>query len=130
VKCPTVRLANLTLPASFGTSSHTVQVNAAGLEAFRRVVVAIDKAGLGPRIKQFQTVNRRQCRKVSGAYIPGCISIHSWGLAVDIKPGTLKATYDGQPLAGVRKIFLSYGFVWGKTFSSNVDPPHFQYAKL
>ncbi len=58
------------------------------------------------------------------------MSLHSYGVVVDINPGALKATYDGQPFVPVRKIFLAYGFVWGKTFKNNVDPPHFQYAKL
>jgi D-alanyl-D-alanine carboxypeptidase len=131
VTCPTVRLASLRLPASFGVGRRrTVPVNAVTLAAFRRVVTAIDRAGLGPRIKQFQTLNRRQCKSArTGRFIPGCVSLHSWGIAVDINPGRLNATTDGQPLAGVRKIFISYGFVWGRTFKSNVDPPHFQYAK-
>jgi hypothetical protein len=131
VTCPTVRLASLRLPARFGVGSRrTVLVNKVALEAFRRVVTAIDRAGLGPRIKQFQTVNRRQCRSArTGKFIPGCVSLHSWGIAVDINPGSLDATTNGKPLAGVRKIFIAYGFIWGKTFRSNVDPPHFQYAK-
>jgi D-alanyl-D-alanine carboxypeptidase len=132
VTCPSVRLAKLRLPASFGVGRRrTVAVNTVALEVFRRVVRAIDRAGLGPRIKQFQTVNRRQCKSArTGKFIPGCVSLHSWGLAVDINPGKLNATKNGQPLAGVRKIFVAHGFVWGKTFKHNVDPPHFQYAKL
>jgi hypothetical protein len=132
VTCTGVRLVDLSLPASFAvpSSQRKVKVNAEALEAFRQVVVAIDRAGLGPRIKQFQTVNRRQCKSArTGKFIPGCISPHSWGVAVDINPGTLNATKDGQPLADVRKIFLARRFIWCNTFKGNVDPPHFQYAK-
>lgn len=132
VTCTGVRLVDLALPASFAVPSaqRKVKVNAEALEPFRRAVAAIDRAGLGPRIKQFQTVNRRQCKSAStGRFIPGCISMHSWGVAVDINPGTLNATKDGQPLADVRKIFLANRFIWGNTFQGNVDPPHFQYAK-
>lgn len=133
VTCPTVRLADLALPASFAVprSQRTVKVNAVALEAFRRVVNAIDRAGLGRRINQFQTVSRRQCKSArTGKFISDCVSLHSWGVAVDINPGTLNATLNGQPLEGVRKVFLAHGFVWGKTFKGNVDPPHFQFAKL
>jgi hypothetical protein len=132
VTCTNVRLVDLPLPASFAVPSgqRKVKVNAVVLEAFRRVVTQIDRAGLGPRIKQFQTVNRRQCKSATtGKFIPGCISLHSWGVAVDVNPGTLNATKDGQPLAEVRKIFLANRFIWGNTFKGNVDPPHFQYAK-
>jgi hypothetical protein len=132
VTCPTVKYRLLALPASFAVPSgqRKVQVNAAVYEAFRRAVVEIDRAGLGPRVKQFQTVNRRPCRRVSGGIIAGCVSMHSWGLAVDINPGSLNATRDGQSLAGVRRIFKSIGFIWGASFRSNVDPPHFQWAKV
>jgi len=132
VTCSRVRLATLVLPASFAVRQHNVPVNAVAVEAFRRVVNAIDRAGLGPRVKEFGTHNRRPCRYVSGRVIPGCVSIHSWGLAVDVNsgPGRFYDTYPGGPLEGVRNIFLAHGFVWGKTFRGNVDPPHFQYAKL
>jgi hypothetical protein len=132
VTCTKVRLVDLALPASFRVpkSQRKVKVNAEVLEAFRQVVVAIDAAGLGRRIKQFQTVNRRQCKDAgTGKFIPGCISLHSWGVAVDVNPGTLEATKPGKPLDRVRKIFLAHRFVWGATFKSNPDPPHFQYAK-
>jgi hypothetical protein len=133
VTCTNVRLVDLPLPASFAvpSSQRKVKVNAEALEAFRQAVTAIDRAGLGPRIKQFQTVNRRQCRNATtGKFIPGCLSLHSWGVAVDINPSNGNATKDGQPLAGVRKIFVALRFVWGATFSGNPDAPHFQYAKL
>ncbi len=132
VSCRGVQLTNLQLPGTFDVPSgqRRVKVNVKAAEAFRQVVVAVDRAGLGSRIRQFQTWNERGCRYRTGGWIRGCVSMHSYGVAIDINPGIPNATEDGQPLAPVRKIFLAHGFVWGHTFQGNDDPPHFQYAKL
>lgn len=36
---------------------------------------------------------------------------------------------DNNKSGWVNAVYASGGDTWGKTFKSNVDPPHFQYAK-
>lgn len=123
VTCTNVKIANLTLPKSFATSGHTVKVHAVALPIFKKVVAAIDAAGLGKTIKTFSTYYPRQCKDArTYKFIPGCISIHSWGLAVDVNN-------PAKPSKRLLTIFTKYGFYWGGLFQSNPDVPHFQYTK-
>jgi hypothetical protein len=124
VACANVRYATLPLPASFATGRvRTVQVHAVALGVFQRLVADIDAAGLGRTIRSFGTVNRRTCNAYQGGKpIRGCVSIHSWGLAVDVN-------HPDIPSPRLRTIFTKLGFYWGGRFTGNTDPPHFQYTK-
>lgn len=131
---PNRRMATLRLPASFAVKDHTVSVNEQALEAFRQVVDHIDRKGYGPRVKQFDMGYPRQCKYATGGYIPKCISMHSWGIAVDINNSAyfnkaISHKRFERNIGPIAKIFQDHGFKWGKYFDGNYDPPHFQYAR-
>lgn len=96
-------------------------------EALDRIV----EAGLDSRI------NRSDFRRAGGCYVPreirggdkgGSISRHSWGIAIDINPGT--NPYGGRITMDqdIVEIFRDLGFAWGGgwTFS---DGGHFEWKQ-
>lgn len=105
-----------------------VRVHAKAYSWFKVVVQHIDGAGRGKLVKQFQTLNRRQCRN-GGHWISGCVSLHSWALAVDINPsygGFSKAWWRSGKGRPIRRIFQEHRFVWGGDWN---DAVHFQWAR-
>jgi hypothetical protein len=72
-----------------------------------------------------------------GCYVPrfiasdpsNPISLHTWGIAVDLNvPGNLRGT-EGEIHPGVVAIFKSWGFSWGGDWGYT-DPMHFELARL
>jgi hypothetical protein len=72
-----------------------------------------------------------------GCYVPRFIahdpgkglSLHTWGIAVDLNvPGNLRGTV-GQMDRRVVAIFKKWGFAWGGDWSYT-DPMHFELAKV
>ncbi|MQA83266.1 MAG: hypothetical protein GEV03_01200 [Streptosporangiales bacterium] len=58
---------------------------------------------------------------------PGAISLHTWGIAIDINvPGNLRGT-SGEIDRQVVAIFKRWGFAWGGDWSWT-DPMHFELA--
>ncbi len=136
VECRGVRLVPLVLSPKIAAcrseSTCVVQVNAEALPAFTAALAEVVEADLGATITQFQTVNRRRCRDgTSGAWVPGCVSKHSYGIAVDFRPFADNARWSSvvrnEPaIADVIAIFRSHGFRWGGTFAA-FDPQHFEW---
>jgi hypothetical protein len=54
------------------------------------------------------------------------LSLHSWGIAIDINARTNMPDTDGDMHSEVINIFGRHGFYWGGNFR---DPMHFQYAR-
>lgn len=137
VTCTGVHLVVVTLPPSIGACADggvcRVKVNREAAPAFQGALAEVADAELGPAVTQFQTVNRRRCRDaVTGAWIPGCVSKHSYGIAVDFRPADdnvrWESVTDRDPrIMEVVAIFQRYGFRWGGTFQSNVDPQHLEW---
>ena len=88
--------------------------------------------GLGKFVTQFNTLNRRRCKDArTAAWKPNCISKHSYGIAVDIRPfddnKNWNAVVKRDPgVAEVVQIFRNNGFRWGGTFA-NYDPQHLEW---
>lgn len=74
--------------------------------------------------------NLRPKREVGGDTIPGTISNHSWGTAIDIningEPDLTKDGLTNQGLVELYPYFHDEGFYWGAGFSTNEDPIHFE----
>jgi hypothetical protein len=143
VTCSGVRLVSLRLPSSFAACPRIraktggvceVPVNAEAHPHFAAVVDRIEREGLGRHVTEFQTVNRRRCKSATtGAYLRGCVSKHSYGIAADLRPfddnTRWKQVVAGEP--GVQRvidIFRNEGFRWGMTFAGNPDPQHVEWA--
>lgn len=98
-------------------------------EALRQCV----NLGLNYEIKSLGCFNPRVKRSQ-----PTAVSMHSWGIAVDINaddnpplritsPADLARRKKTIPDAWVA-VFKSIGFTWGGDFHSYFDPMHFQYC--
>jgi D-alanyl-D-alanine carboxypeptidase len=143
VSCSGVKLVQLELPRSFAACTAikannngvcTVPVNARVYQRFADAVHQIDDEGLGRYVKTFGTVNRRRCKDaISGTFIRGCISKHSYGIAADVRPfednARWSAVINSQPqVQRMINIFIAHGFKWGQNFRSNPDPQHVEWT--
>lgn len=143
VSCEGVTLVQLRLPRSFAACAAieasnggvcSVPVNQRVADRFQAAVTEIDQAGLGKFVTSFGTVNRRRCKDaLTGSFIDGCISKHSYGLAADVRTFGDNARW-GEVVAeepGVQAmidVFRSHGFTWGMSFKSNPDPQHVEWT--
>jgi D-alanyl-D-alanine carboxypeptidase len=136
VECTGVKLVDLAVSpkiASCGRFGYcTVKINREAKPAFESALAEIVRADVGSSVTKFETVNRRRCRNaITGAWIAGCVSKHSYGIAVDFRPFADNANWeqvtDRDPgVSEVVKIFRSHGFRWGGTFD-NYDPQHLEW---
>jgi hypothetical protein len=58
------------------------------------------------------------------------ISLHTWGIAIDINAGENPVNRGNHQDPQVVQIFKKWGFVWGGDWSSPEDPMHFQIGAL
>jgi hypothetical protein len=58
------------------------------------------------------------------------MSLHSWGLAVDINAFENGLNTKGKLTAGFVRCFTDAGFEWGGNWSGRTDPMHFQLASI
>lgn len=56
------------------------------------------------------------------------LSMHAWGIAIDINPKQNPLGQDGSMHPGVVQAFESAGFFWGRNFKGRKDPMHYQYC--
>lgn len=57
------------------------------------------------------------------------LSMHSWGIAIDINPQQNPLGSDGALHPGVIKAFEDVGFYWGGRFKHRKDPMHFEWCR-
>lgn len=134
---------DLRLPATFSVcdairrqnnGACVVQVNAEVHERFVAAVAEIEDKGLGSHVTSFGTVNRRRCKDaITGDFIDGCISKHSYGMAADVRSFGDNANWETvvarEPGAQqMIDVFRSHGFTWGMSFQSNPDPQHVEWT--
>jgi len=89
---------------------------------FVRVLRAIAEAGLAGNAADYAGIYCR--RPVRRGRKP---STHSWGIAIDLNPGTNRLGTIGDMIPEVVALFRREGFVWGGDFRTP-DPMHFQFA--
>lgn len=58
------------------------------------------------------------------------MSLHSWGLAIDLNAAWNGLGTKGNLSAGFVKCFIDAGFEWGGNWIGRCDPMHFQISKL
>ena len=58
------------------------------------------------------------------------MSLHSWGLAVDVNAFENGLGTKGKLTAGFVRCFTDAGFEWGGNWSGRTDPMHFQLAVI
>ncbi|HEV8523505.1 MAG TPA: M15 family metallopeptidase [Terriglobales bacterium] len=83
----------------------------------------IQGRGLAEKIKTYGGCYQFR-RKSSG----GDLSVHSWGIAFDLNPGTNKMGTTGDMDNALVSIFEEFGFEWGGRWTKTKDPMHFQYC--
>jgi hypothetical protein len=106
----------------------TVRCHAVALPQLRGALQEVVDRGLADEIRPGE---------YAGCYVPRFIdqdpgqglSLHSWGIAVDLNvPGNLRGT-TGQINRDVVAIFKKWGFAWGGDWSYT-DPMHFELSRL
>jgi hypothetical protein len=73
-----------------------------------------------------------------GCYVPrfiernphNSISLHTWGIAIDINAGSNPVNHRSTQDPRVVQIFKRWGFTWGGDWTSPLDPMHFQLGAL
>lgn len=56
------------------------------------------------------------------------LSLHSWGIAIDLNPNKYPFNSDKNPHSRIIEIFEEGGFFWGGNFKTVKDPMHFQFS--
>lgn len=112
-----------TVPILGSVTGHRVM-----LPQLRAALAEIEGRGLGDELNP---------EEYAGCYVPRFIasdpsnglSLHSWGIAVDLNvPGNLRGTV-GEMDRTVVTIFKKWGFAWGGDWNYT-DPMHFELAQL
>jgi D-alanyl-D-alanine carboxypeptidase-like protein len=93
-------------------------------QQFKAAFGAIHAAGLWDQIHTFDGCFSYRPKR--GA--PGNLSLHSWGIAIDLNEATNKQGTTGDMHPGLIQCFEALGFLWGGRFS-NPDPMHWQMAE-
>ena len=94
------------------------------VDVFRGVFDTVVKEGLSGSIRTFGGCFNYRPKRTSGK-----LSTHSWGIAIDLNPGTNRQGTSGDMDADVVEVFGQYGFKWGGDWTgSSKDPMHFQFC--
>jgi peptidoglycan hydrolase-like protein with peptidoglycan-binding domain len=106
---------------------------APAVDALERIFTRVeqDNPELYEQLGYSGMYNLRPKIDVDGGYIPGTISNHSWGTAIDINIGGTPdlSEPDGLTNRGLVELYPYFneeGFYWGAEFSTNEDPIHFE----
>jgi D-alanyl-D-alanine carboxypeptidase len=114
------------LPIGPGGRMQQVRINRKLIPVLEAALAEAASRGLVKHIRTFGgTFKLRSKRRPDGTELePPMYSTHSYGVSFDINPDVSGG--DVHPELGA--LFEKYGFVWGKYFSSNYDPMHFQFV--
>lgn len=92
-------------------------------EVFSQVFAAIHNRGLRDKVRDCDGCYCFR-RKSSG----GGLSVHSWGIAIDLNVPTNQPQTPGDMAQELIALFQEFGFEWGGNWSSYKDPMHFQFC--
>jgi len=84
----------------------------------------IDRKGLRDRMRTYGG-----CFNFRGKRTSNKLSVHSWGIAIDLNPETNGMGAAGDMPPEIVAVFESFGFTWGGRWPGrSKDPMHFQYC--
>lgn len=90
---------------------------------FEAVFRALTNGGLWPMLREYGGCFAYRPKRGSTA-----ISLHAWGIAIDLNPSTNALGQDGDMDEDVIRVFEVHGFTWGGRWG-RPDPMHFQFAR-
>jgi hypothetical protein len=114
------------LALSWDHSRHVQRVTCHKLlqPVFEKAFVAIVNAGLESKVASFGG-----CFSFRPQRTGAKLSVHSWGIAIDLNPESNAQGTVGTMDAGIISIFQDLGFVWGGGWRGLArDPMHFQFC--
>lgn len=113
--------------ATYNLFGHDVSINQKIIPFLDNVQKEVNAANTGYHFDTVQTYNYRS--KIWG----GGLSLHSWGMAIDINPGTnpYQLGNYGEPQTDIPgkviEIFKNNGFAWGGDWAGARDAMHFEF---
>ncbi len=91
---------------------------------YTAVFTEIQNKGLADKITRYGGCYNFRAKRTSSK-----LSVHAWGIGLDLNPETNMQGTTGNMPDGVIKIFRAHGFIWGGDWTGkSKDPMHFQYA--
>jgi len=113
------------LPLSWDLSRRvsTIRCHVLLARKFEATFQAIHDEGFWPAVHDYGGCYAFRAQRGSASKL----SLHAWGLAVDLNTNTNKLGTTGDMSADVVRIFEENGFVWGGHFS-RPDGMHFQFC--
>lgn len=96
------------------------------VKKFQSVFQEIVDQKLGPLLETFDGC--WNVRKITGSS-SGNLSLHSWGIAIDLNADSGNSFGDSTPSMDKRivAIFKKHGFFWGGDYTGNKDGMHFEW---
>jgi len=111
------------------------QVPIIGSVTCHRLMIA-PLAGALTEIQREGLADKLHPEQYEGCYVPkliedsDAVSLHTWGIAIDLNVPTNQRGTTGDMDPGVVAIFKEWGFRWGGDYHSVVDPMHFELIAL
>lgn len=111
------------LPLSWDLSkrAHICRVHYKTAPFFKRAFALLEENGGLSHLTDYGGTYEWRRKRTSSQ-----LSVHSWGIAIDLNTITNKLGEDGDMHPLVVQAFKDAGFCWGGDFSGTKDPQHFQ----
>jgi D-alanyl-D-alanine carboxypeptidase len=101
----------------------TVTCNRAMIAPLRRVLASLERRGLGHLVDAGDYAGCHAPRRIPGS---GSLSLHAWGLAVDINASANPPGPESRQDPRLVRAFERAGFTWGGRWPTAPDPMHFE----
>ncbi len=114
------------IPLSWAPSQsvRAIQCHAKLVDTFAGVFKAIEERGLKESLRTYGGCFNFRSKRTSGK-----LSVHSWGIAIDLNPDSNPQGSSGDMDPTVVEVFREFGFKWGGDWAGrSKDPMHFQFC--
>ena len=101
-----------------------VTCNRAMLPALRAALADVERRGLGRLVDRGDYAGCYAPRRIPNS---GSLSLHAYGLAVDINASTNGQYSDGDQDPRLVRVMERHGFTWGGRWPTAPDPMHFEF---